>query len=154
MRRALSSAVITSAALLACTEIALAAARAQAPAPTPAPKPASTPITLNGCVSDARGASGQYTFDDSETGTTYRLTGKSARKFAGKRVELVGGPGRRLSIRGGLLPSPNTAAQAGALDPAKAAIANFPGGASDSPGGFELPEFRVTRVRALEGSCK
>lgn len=140
-------------ALVVALALSHALAFAQGTPAAPKPSPA-TPITLSGCVSDARGTSGQFTFDDGDTGTRYRLTGKSARKFAGKRVELVGGPGRRLSIRGGLIPSPNTAARAGALDPAQAAIANFPGGASDSPGGFDLPEFRVARVRAIEGSCR
>jgi hypothetical protein len=38
------------------------------------------------------------------------------------------------------------------LDPVQAAIATQPGGPNSGTGADELPEFRVTRVRAL-GSC-
>ena len=62
--------------------------------------------------------------------------------------------GRNLTIRGGLLPSPNVAAQAGAMDPAKAAIANMPGATAGAEGSVVLPEFRVARVRALDGACQ
>jgi hypothetical protein len=94
-------------------------------------------------------------FSDINTGARYRVSGVSLRKYNGQRVEIVGQPGeRRLTIRGGLVPSPNTAAQAGAIDPAKAAIANMPGGANSGTGSAQLPAFRVTRVRSLSGSCR
>jgi hypothetical protein len=90
---------------------------------------------------------------DESGGTRYRLTGKSVRKYAGRMVRLIGGPGgKKLSIRGGLWPSPNIAG--GALDPAQASIARQPGGAASGSGGIELPEFRVTSVRGVEGSCR
>lgn len=109
--------------------------------------------TLTGCVSGVP-VSGEFTFSDSESGSQYRLTGKSMRKFAGQRVEIVGGPrGKRLAIRGGLWPSPNVAAQAGALDPAQAGVATQPGGGGTSATA-PLPEFHVIRVRGLEGSCR
>ena len=41
-----------------------------------------------------------------------------------------------------------------AIDPAKAAIANMPGGANSGTGSVQLPAFRVTRVRSLNGSCQ
>jgi hypothetical protein len=111
-------------------------------------------VELVGCVSNDPGASGSFTLDES-SGSRYRLTGKSVRKYAGRMVRLVGGPqGRRLSIRGGLWPSPNVAAQAGAMDPAQASIARQPGGAASGTGGADLPEFRVTSVRSMEGSCR
>ena len=40
------------------------------------------------------------------------------------------------------------------LDPAKAAVANLPGGASDAVGGTPLPEFKVVRLRGVEGACQ
>jgi hypothetical protein len=111
------------------------------------------PIALSGCVSGKPAANGAFTFQETE-GAKYRLSGKGVRKFAGQKVELVGGSPRGLTIRGGLLPSPNIAAQAGALDPAQVAIASQPGGTATSGTGADLPEFRVARVRALDGACQ
>jgi hypothetical protein len=112
-------------------------------------------VELVGCVSDDPGASGAFTLNES-AGGTYRLTGKSVRKYAGQMVRLVGGPQgkKKLSIRGGLWPSPNVAAQAGAIDPAEASIARQPGGAAAGTGGVNLPEFRVVSVRGVDGSCQ
>jgi hypothetical protein len=71
---------------------------------------------LSGCVSQDRAAPSTFTFAQTGTGTKYRLGGASVRKYVGQFVEIVGAPvGRRLTIRGGLVPSPNVAAQAGAL---------------------------------------
>jgi len=129
-------------------------------ASTPAPASATTKdtkaaLTLSGCVGRDSAAPGAFTFAETGTGTKYRLGGVGVRKYAGQRVEIVGAPvGRRPTIRGGLFPSPNTAARAGALDPAQVAIASMPGGTNSGTGAVELPEFRVTRVRALEGSCQ
>jgi hypothetical protein len=118
------------------------------------PPPARSAVELVGCVSDAPGASGSFTFDDSG-GSRYRLTGKSVRKYAGRMVRLVAGPQRkRLSVRGGLWPSPNIAGQAGAIDPAQASIARQPGGAASGTGGIDLPELRVVSVRGTEGACR
>jgi hypothetical protein len=77
------------------------------------------------------------------------------KKYAGRRVEIVGGvvSSPRLKIVGGLLPSPNAAAQAGAMDPSQAAIAGGAGGAGSGTGNVELPEFRVKTVRPVAGSC-
>jgi hypothetical protein len=113
-----------------------------------------SPVELVGCVSEAPGSSGSFTFSES-TGSKYRLTGKSVRKYAGRMVSLVSGPrGKGLSIRGGLWPSPNAAAQAGAMDPAQASIARQPGGGGAGTGGLDLPELRVVSVRGIDGSCK
>jgi hypothetical protein len=125
-----------------------------AAAQSPSPPSNSSRVELVGCVSDDPGASGAFTLDESG-GSKYRLTGKSVRKYAGRMVRLVGGPqGKRLSIRGGLWPSPNVAAQAGAIDPAQASIARQPGGAASGTGGVDLPEFRVVSVRGVDGSCR
>jgi hypothetical protein len=126
--------------------------------PTQAPagaKDAAKEIRLNGCIARDRILPGQFTFLDNEGGGKYRLTGKGLKSFVGHRVEIVGGPpGKRVTFRTGLLPSPNTAAQAGALDPAQAAVANLPGGAADAPGVSPLPEFHVVRLRGLDGVCQ
>jgi hypothetical protein len=53
------------------------------------------------------------------------------------------------STIGGLYPSANVAAQAGAIDPAQAAAAVLAGGAGP---GTDV-ELRVQRVRRLAGSC-
>jgi hypothetical protein len=142
---------VSARALLFCIVLGGAVA---AQTPSPSSRESRSPVELVGCVSDDPGASGAFTFDESGGGK-YRLTGKSVRKYAGRMVRLVGGPqGKRLSIRGGLWPSPNVAAQAGAIDPAQASIARQPGGAASGTGGVDLPEFRVVSVRGVDGSCR
>ena len=112
-------------------------------------------LRLNGCISKDAKMPGQFNFQDNDNGFQYRLTGKNLRKFVGQRVEIVGGPpGKGVTFKTGLWPSPNTAAQAGALDPAKAAVARMPGGAADAPGASTLPEFHVIRLRGVEGACQ
>jgi hypothetical protein len=131
-----------------------AAAQAAKPASTAAAND-SKEIRLNGCISRDTIRPGQFNFLDNDSGDKYRLTGKGLRKFVGHRVEIVGGPpGRGVTFRTGLWPSPNVAAQAGALDPAKAAVANLPGGAADAVGASPLPEFKVVRLRGVEGACQ
>ena len=104
------------------------AMQAAATPPAQAPKDTKTIITLSGCVGRDIAKPGSFTFAETDTATKYRLGGVSVRKYVGQRVEIVGAPvGRRPTIRGGLLPSPNVAAQAGALDPAQVAIASQPG---------------------------
>jgi hypothetical protein len=124
---------------------------ASTPAPSPAPpKGTKTTLTLSGCVGRDGITPGAFMFAQADTDVKYRLSGASMRKYVGQFVEIVGAPvSRRLTIRGGLLPSPNVAAQAGAMDPTQAAMASQPVG----PNGAELPEFHVTRVRSL-GSCR
>ncbi len=118
----------------------------------PRSKDAAKTLTLVGCVQAAEAGSNQFTLaDDKDKISTYRLSGTSMKKYAGRRVEVVGGMvSTRLKIAGGLLPSPNVAAQAGAIDPSQAAIA---GGAGYGTANAELPEFRVKTVRPLGGPC-
>jgi hypothetical protein len=52
-----------------------------------------------------------------------------------------------------LWPSPNVAAQAGALDPAQESIARQTGGAASTPES-SFPELRVIRMRGVEGACQ
>lgn len=114
--------------------------------------PAST-VELTGCVSLTASESGQFAFVDGASGGTYRLNGKNLKQYAGQRVSLVGDPStKRVKFRLGLWPSPNVAAQAGALDPAQESIARQSGGAASTRG--PAPELRVVRVRGVEGSCQ
>jgi hypothetical protein len=97
----------------------------------------------------------QFNFLDSDSGGKYRLTGKGLKKFVGHRVEIVDGPpGKGITFKTGLLPSPNIAAQAGAIDTATAAVANLPGGAADANIVNTLPELRVIQMRGSEGACQ
>jgi len=131
---------------------ALLVAQTPAEKTPPKPKPAPKVLTLSGCVVRGETTPGQYTLEDKEAGMTYRLTGTDVRDYIGRRVQLVGGvPSRRLKIVGGLTPNANVAAQAGDIDPARAAMAAAGGAAG--PGTVELTEFRVKSVRPVSGGC-
>jgi hypothetical protein len=125
---------------------------AQATPPTALEKKPAALISVTGCISQDAAAPGSYLFSDPSTGASYRVSGLDGAKAAGQRGHIVIGTGsRRVTIRGGLVPSPNVAAQAGALDPAKAANARTP----STPGtpSASLPEFRAERIRISSGSC-
>jgi hypothetical protein len=140
--------------------LVLALAAAVSVAAQPAQKdaaPKDSAVTMDGCVARGKAPQDPITFSQADSSIKYRLTGKNLNKYAGQRVEIVGATPepKRLAVRGGLYPSPNVAAQAGALDPAKAAIARQPGGTESGTGAVELlPEFKVTRIRVLDGSCQ
>jgi len=112
------------------------------------------PLRLTGCVSDKPARGGNYTFKSGSD--EYRLTGKDIKKYAGKKVEVVEAQSKSggLAVKGGLYPSPNVAAQAGALDPVQAAIATQPGSGAATGTGADLPEFRANRVRLVDGPCQ
>ena len=113
-----------------------------------------TSIELTGCVSVTPSAAGQFALVEAASGNKYRLSGKNIRKYAGQKVTVVGGPQRqRFNLRLGLWPSPNVAAQAGAIDPAQESIARQPGGPA-SGADSKLPEFHVVRMRGVEGACQ
>lgn len=108
--------------------------------------------TLTGCINRDAATPGSRPFSDTSTGV--RLSGFDGRKDAGQRREMVVGTGpRRLTIRGGLVPSANVAAQASALDPARAAVASRPGGTHHGMGTTPVPELRPGRVQAISGRC-
>jgi hypothetical protein len=111
------------------------------------------PLKLTGCVS-AKPDRGDYTFTETDGGNRYRLTGKDIKKYAGQRVEVEQERPKRFQIKGGLYPSPNVAAQAGALDPVEAGIATQPGSPATAGSGNPLPEFRAGRLRAVTGACQ
>ncbi len=111
-------------------------------------------VSLMGCVGATPGPSGQFGFVDAGTGSTYRLTGRDVRKFAGQRTQIVVGfSSNAVTIRGGLWPSPNVAAQAGALDSAQAAVATREQTNVAASNGA-VTELRVVDVRGLSGTCR
>ena len=112
------------------------------------------PLQLTGCVSSKPEKGGDYSFTNDAGGDRYRLTGKDIKKYAGKKVEVVQSTSKNFAIKGGLYPSPNVAGQAGALDPVQSAIATQPGSGAATGTGPDLPEFRVGRVRAVQGECR
>lgn len=116
-------------------------------------KAAPKAITLTGCVERGESAPDQFALSENKGSQSYRLTGTDLRDYVGRRVQIVGGvaSSKKLKIVGGLTPSANAAAQAGAMDPSKAATAAA--GGSAGPGTVELPEFRVKSVRPIDGSC-
>ena len=148
------SGILTGSLLTAMLVLQPAVTASAQTANTPAKEP-SKELRLNGCISRDAKTPGQFDFRDDDTGDRYRLTGKNLKKFVGQKVEIVGGPpGKGITFKTGLWPSPNVAAQAGAMDPAQAAVARMPGGAADAPGASTLPEFRVIRLRGVEGACQ
>ena len=144
--------------MLSVLAAVLLAAQTQ-PAPTTAPKPdPNAPITLNGCVTrdyaDSKNANA-YTFIDNTDGSRYRLKGRSVSKYSGMSVQVVGVVDtKKVSVVGGLYPSPNVAAQAGAIDPAKAAVAALPGGPTTGIGSVDLPTLNVSRLSLGSGECR
>jgi hypothetical protein len=125
-----------------------------APAPARPATPTDRPSSLRGCISAAPDTNGSFTLtEQGPKGSRFRITGRSMRDFAGKLVEVALVETKGLTIKGGLWPSPNVAAQAGAIDSSRAAIASQPGANASKPD-LPLPEVRVNRVRTLEGSCQ
>jgi type 1 fimbria pilin len=118
---------------------------------TAPPKPKT--ISLSGCVVRNEKTPTQFTLEDNEDGGIYRLTGINMSDYVGKRVQIGGAiaDSKKLVIKGGLTPSANVAAQAGNMDPARAAMAAAGGAAG--PGIVDLPEFKVKSVRPVSGGC-
>jgi hypothetical protein len=122
---------------------------------TPSTPPSQTTppklLTLTGCIQPGA-EEDQFNLWDSSPSRkdkpAYRLSGGMDLKFfAGQKVRVVGG----------LLPSTNVAAQAGALDPAQSSMVSVggvnAGGSVTAPAGATLPEFRVKTVKRLTGTC-
>ncbi len=106
---------------------------------------------LSGCVSADPKARKTFTLADATQDQTYRLTGIDVRDYVGQHVEVLGAPQKRFRVVGGLYPNANVAAQAGAIDPTKAAMASQSGPAANSP--QPLIEFKVKSVRITPGAC-
>jgi len=130
--------------------LALAIVNFQSPAPAPTPTPSPKALTVSGCVADDTANPSRYLFTDSD-GSTYRLSGTDVRHYVGRRVQITGAvvDSKRLHIAGGLVPSANVAGQAGAMDPAQAAMAAATPSGSTPP----MQTFHVTRVKTVAGAC-
>ena len=77
-------------------------------------------------------------------------------KYSGMSVQVFGtiAQTKNVAFAGGLWPSPNVAGQAGALDPAKVAVASLPGGTTTGVGNVDLPTLNVTRLSLGQGECR
>jgi len=129
-------------------------AEKQSAPPSKAKSEPNKPITMNGCIVRDASAAKTFTFTDNTSGFKYRLSGQDVSKYVGQPMQIVGVVDTsRLRVKGGLLPSPNVAAQAGAIDPGKAHVAELGGGTTGS-GSPELPTFKVAQVSAAQGECR
>jgi len=157
---------------MACAATAFVAAQTPTPSPqTIAAQSSATPtLTLSGCItpgmtpadpftlsnpfivsgSTAPGAPGEPTAAEGAPATSvatgYRLSGSDLSAHAGKRVQIVGG----------LVPSANAAATAGAASSGVIGPTGMSGAGSSgigTPVMTMLPEFRVVSVKPLEGPC-
>ena len=115
------------------------------------PKPKT--LSLSGCVVRSETLPTQFTLEDKTDGGIYRLTGINMSDYVGRRVQIGGAipDSKKVVIKGGLTPNANVAAQAGNMDPARAAMAAQGGVAG--PGTVNLPEFKVKSVRPVSGGC-
>jgi hypothetical protein len=137
--------------VLACTATAFAAQIAPPSKDKASADPNATKaLTLTGCVVNGE-AEDPLTLADPKNGT-YHLSGTDLRRDVGTFVQMTGLRIGGLRIVGGLSPSPNVAAQAGAIDPAPAAVAAMPG-ASHGIGPDPVLEFQTKQVQALRGRC-
>jgi hypothetical protein len=110
------------------------------------------PITLSGCVEQDEKKPDEITLTDAKAKKTYRLTGSDMREYVGRRVQIDGGLViKGVKISGGLQPNPNIAAQAGALDPSRAAVQAATSGTGTRPQ-TGVQEFRVQAIRST-GPC-
>ena len=117
---------------------------------TPPPKV----VTLTGCVERDETTPDQFTVTDEKGGVKYRVTGKDFQEYLGRPVQMDGGVVvKGVVIKGGLLPNPNIAAQAGALDPSRAAVQAQTSGSTTGTTP-DLQEFRVKTIRPTGGTCK
>lgn len=146
--------------------LAAAVLLAQAEPSTPATKKdPNAPVTMSGCVTrdytDSKNPTA-YTFIDDASGSRYRLAARnstrnvSIARYSGMSVHVVGIiDNKKLNVVGGLLPSPNVAAQAGSIDVATAAVAALPGSPQTTGvGNVALPVLNVTQLSLNQGECK
>jgi hypothetical protein len=140
--------------MLACC-LATVAAQSRRTETQPTAKREQRPrtVSLTGCVERGNTPT-QLTIDDPLNGR-YEVSGSDIKKYLGRRVQVAGTAGStRFRIKGGLWPSPNVAAQAGVIDPGRAAVAAQPGGPASGTGTVDLPTFKVKSIRTLDEACE
>jgi hypothetical protein len=133
-----------------------AAAAAQTSTAATSKKNETRPMTITGCVAEDPSNAGTFMLADVANGSAkYRVASKDIRQYLGKRVSISGSAlPPKTAIVGGLTPSPNVAAQAGAIDPTRAAMAAQGGDGNTKPGQIEIPVFRVRSVKPIAGDCQ
>jgi len=111
-------------------------------------------LTLVGCIGTDETKPNRFTMTDPKEGETYWLSGTDVHDYLHQRVQIVGTvvTTKKLQISTGLVPTPNVAAQAGAMDPAQAAVAAATAAGTGKP--LDMLELQVKSVRPVEGSCK
>jgi hypothetical protein len=136
-----------------CLVTAGASASAQKPSADKSATKVNKTLTLVGCVEKGN-TPNQFTLSDDESGK-YVVTGARIGRYVGLRVEIAGvSDNPRFKVKGGLWPTANVAGQAGAIDPARAAVAAQPGGPASATGEVDLPKIVVKSVRALDARCR
>jgi hypothetical protein len=109
-------------------------------------------ITLSGCVARDEKSPQQFVIKDTHEGT-YRISGRDFREYLGRSVTVDGGEVvKGFVVKGGLLPNPNIAAQAGSLDPSRAAVQAATAQSTTGPDSA-LPEFKVKKIATVTGEC-
>jgi hypothetical protein len=167
-RMAMKRSILGSVAM-ACAATAFVAAQTPTPSPqTIAAQSSATPtLTLSGCIMPGMTPADPFTLSNpfivsgstapgeptaaeaapaTSVATGYRLSGSDLSAHAGKRVQIVGG----------LVPSANAAATAGAASSGVIGPTGMSGAGSSgigTPVMTMLPEFRVVSVKPLEGPC-
>jgi hypothetical protein len=135
-----------------CLVTAGAMASAQKPSADKTATKANKTLTLVGCVEKGN-TPNQFTLSD-QSGK-YVVTGARIGRYVGLRVEIAGvSDNSKFKVKGGLWPTANVAGQAGAIDPARAAVAAQPGGPASATGEVDLPKVVVKSVRALDARCR
>jgi hypothetical protein len=135
--------------LIAFLGLAIASTVSAAQKPPAKPDSKLTTLTLSGCVTRSSQAPDQFTLADNSD--VYRLSGSNVGNYVGQRVEIVGRMHEpKVRIKTGLYPSPNVAAQAGAIDPARAATETS---GTAAVGRGPLPEFRIQSIKTVAGNC-
>jgi hypothetical protein len=102
-------------------------------------------VSAAGCVKASRAVdstSARYSLTDQKRGITYFLTGKDVSAYEGKKVRIVGG----------LLPTPNVAAQGSAIDPGKAVLETRGHGLAGT-GDVRLEDLFVSSIKPMNGAC-
>jgi hypothetical protein len=128
-------------------------ASAQKTSTDKAPAKPNRTLTLVGCV-EKGSTPNQFTVSDEQSGK-YVVSGARIGRYVGLRVEIAGvSDNSRFKVKGGLWPTANVAGQAGALDPARAAVAAQPGGPSAATGDVDLPKVVAKSVRTLDARCR
>jgi len=99
-------------------------------------------VSAAGCIQPVDSTGAKYSLTDRKRGVTYFLSGKDVSAYEGKNVRIVGG----------LLPTPNVAAQGSAIDPGKAVLETRGHGLAGT-GNVPLEALFVSSIKPMKGAC-